>query len=367
MTALATRLAAFVRAHGPLDVGRFMALCAAARGDGYYAGEPAIGPEGDFVTAPEVSQIFGELIGLACIAHWRAAGSPAAFRIAEVGPGNGTLMSDLWRALAVDPDCRAAVRSVELVETSDVLRARQRARLAGLPLSFHDRLEALPEDLPLFLVANEFFDALPVRQFVRTAGGWRERLVSLDTAGRLAFALHPRELPGGALADPRFSTLGQGAVVEVAPAREALAAVLARKILDAGGLALVIDYGYDEEPAGDTLQAVQRHHRVGALERPGEADISAHVDFRALARAMRSEGAVVFGPLTQRTFLDRLGIAVRLERLCRGASPEIARRLRAGVDRLVSPDGMGELFRVIALVPSGAPVPPGFLEEERPG
>lgn len=364
MTALAERIAAFVRAHGPLDIGRFMALCAAG-GGGYYAAEPAIGADGDFVTAPEISQVFGELLGLACVAHWHALGRPGAFRIAELGPGNGTLMSDLWRALAVDPGCRKAVRSVELVETSPVLRDRQRRRLVGAPIAFHDGIDGLPTDLPLFLIANEFFDALPVRQYVRTAGGWRERLVGLDGQGRLAFLLHPRELPVATLRDPRFVSLAEGAVVEIAPAREALAATLARKILDAGGLALVIDYGYEEQPAGDTLQAVHRHRRVDALARPGEADLSAHVDFRALGRAVRAEGAVVCGPVAQGTFLERLGIGLRLQRLRRGASAEAARRLEAGVARLTSPAGMGELFRVIAVVPPDAPLPPGFLDGER--
>jgi SAM-dependent MidA family methyltransferase len=365
VTALAARIAGFVRAHGPIDIGRFVLLCAAHRGQGYYSRGPGFGAEGDFVTAPEISQLFGELLGIACIAHWRACGAPAAFRIAELGPGNGTLLADLWRALAVDPACRTAVRSVELVEASAALRERQRARLWGLPLAFHAAVDSLPADLPLFVVANEFFDALPLRQFVRTRTGFRERLVTLDGAGRLAFALSPQEIPAAAFDDPRYRTLPEGMVVEIAPAREAVAATLAGLLRAAGGLAYVIDYGYDDVPAGDTLQAVRRHERVAPLETPGEADISAHVDFRALLQAAAAEGAATFGPVAQGRFLERLGIHLRLERLLRDADPEMARRLEAGVRRLVDPAAMGELFRVAAIAGTTDSVPPGFLEAER--
>lgn len=365
MTLLRDRIANFLQAHGPIDVGRFMLLCAAHRAAGYYTANPGLGAAGDFITAPEVCQIFGELIGLACVAHWRAGGSPPAFRIAELGPGNGTLLEDLWRALAVAPDCRAAVRSVELVETSPALRQRQRTRLAHLPLSFHDAVDGLPADLPLFVVANEFLDALPMRQYVRTRTGWRERLVTLDRDGRLAFALHPQELPLAAFDDPRLRHLPEAAVVEVAPAREAVVATLSDKLRTAGGIALLIDYGYDEATAGDTLQAVARHTRVDPLASPGEADLSSHVDFRAVARAAMEAGVAVFGPVAQAEFLKRLGIGLRIARLIQGAAPEVARRLADGVRRLVEPAQMGELFRVLALAAPEDPVPPGFTGAER--
>ncbi|GBD43912.1 hypothetical protein HRbin40_01395 [bacterium HR40] len=363
MSVLAERIAALVRAHGPLDVGRFMLLCAAHR-EGYYGRGPEFGVEGDFVTAPELSQIFGELLGLACIAHWRASGRPQAIRLVELGPGSGTLLFDLWRALATDPACRAAVRSVELVEASAALRERQRQRLSGLPLVFHSAVDQLPDDLPLLVIANEFFDALPMRQYVCTAEGLRERVVVVDAHGRLAFALHPHPLPKAALADPRLGDLAEGAVVELAPAREAVAAILAAKLRRAGGLALVIDYGYVDRPSGDTLQAVLRHARVDPLAHPGQADLSSHVDFRALATAARGEGIAVYGPIAQATFLERLGIRLRLSRLCARASPEQARRLEQGVARLVDPAHMGELFRVLALVAPQDPVPPGFVAGE---
>lgn len=365
MTTLAARIADFIRAHGPLDIGRFMLLCAVQRQAGYYARNPALGADGDFLTAPEISQIFGELIGLAVIAHWRARGAPQVFRLAELGPGNGTLMSDLWRALAVDPDCRSAISSVDLVETSSVLRARQRERLTALPLAFHDAVDTLPTDLPLFIIANEFFDALPLRQFVRAKAGFRERLVTLDQQDRLTFTLAPQEIPEDALADPRYRGLTVGAVVEIAPAREAVASLLADKLQAAGGVAYVIDYGYDAQPAGDTLQAIFRHSRVSPLDFPGEADISAHVDFRALLRAAARAGATTFGPIPQGLFLRRLGIDLRLARLTREASSEVAARLEAGVRRLVDPAAMGELFQVAAIAASAEPVPPGFLETER--
>ncbi len=358
MSRVRAQLVDWIRRHGPLDVARFMGLCAALRG-GYLERGAGPGAQGDFVTAPELSQIFGELIGLSFIAHWKALGRPRAVRIAELGPGRGTLMADLWRALGTCQEVRAAVRSVELVELSPALRALQAERLAALPVRFRSAVEQLPQDLPLFVIANEFFDALPIHQYLWIEGAWRERLVALGPEGGLAFALAPWPAPLPPPQDPSAPV-----VRELSPAREALAAVLAERIVQSGGFALVIDYG-EPELMGDTLQAVHRHRRVDPLDRPGEADLSSLVDFGALARAAASAGAEVYGPLAQGRLLARLGIRLRLARLVAEAGPGSGEALVRGVERLLDPQAMGERFKALALVPPGAPPPPGFAAEER--
>ncbi len=358
MSRVRDRLVDWIRRHGPIDVARFMGLCAALRG-GYLERGAGPGAQGDFVTAPELSQIFGELIGLSFVAHWKAMGSPRAVRIAELGPGRGTLMADLWRALGTSAEMRAAVQSVELVELSPALRELQAERLAALPLRFRSAVEELPQDLPLFVIANEFFDALPIHQYLWIDGAWRERVVALGAEGKLAFALAPWPAPLPPPRDPSAAL-----VRELSPAREALAAVLAERIVQSGGLALVIDYG-EPELSGDTLQAVYRHRRVDPLERPGEADLSSLVDFGALARSAAAAGARVYGPLAQATLLERLGIRLRLARLVGEAGAERRQALVRGVERLLDPQAMGERFQALALVPPGAPPPPGFAAEER--
>ncbi len=357
---LAHLLRELIRLHGPLDVARFMALCAAHR-DGYYERAETIGAAGDFVTAPEISQVFGELVGLALAAHWRALGCPRPVRLVDYGPGRGTLLVDLWRAAGTVPGFREAVVEVVTVERSRRLAALQRERLATLPLRPVRDPEEVPDDLPLFAVANEFFDALPVRQFVVTEAGVRERLVTFDeTRGRFVFTLG-RAVPREALRLPAAVREG---MVGVSPAREAVAAGLAARLAAGGGLALVIDYGEKGGDFGDSLQAVSRHRRVDPLATPGEADISSLVDFAALARAAEEAGARAFGPLPQGAWLLRLGVRARLARLV-AAAPGRRAELEAGVARLVDPAAMGERFKVLALGAPGDPPPPGFGGDER--
>jgi SAM-dependent MidA family methyltransferase len=357
---LAPALERLIEAHGPISIARFMALALAHPRHGYYATRDPLGAAGDFVTAPEISQIFGELIGLALARHWLDLGSPAPFHLAELGPGRGTLMADLLRAAAIVPGFVAAHR-LHLVETSPVLRQLQSARLAAGTPVWHETIGSLPADAPLLLVANEFLDALPIRQLVRTEQGWQERLVALAPGGGFAFTLE-RGLSGLHPALARtFPDAAPGAVRELAPAREALASELAQRLAAQGGMALLIDYG-EWGTLGDTLQAVRGHARAEPLDRPGEADLSAHVDFAALARAATGAGARVRGPLTQGELLGRLGIAQRLDRLLARATPAQAQRLEAAARRLVEPGQMGRLFKAIALTPREGPPPPGFEE-----
>jgi SAM-dependent MidA family methyltransferase len=336
-----------IEADGPMPMSRYMALCA----DHYYATRDPFGARGDFITAPEVSQMFGELIGLWAAAVWRFMGSPAEIALVELGPGRGTLIADALRAAKAVPDFRAGLR-VHLVETSAALIARQETLLAdaGVPVSWHKRVDELPEG-PSIVIANEFVDALPIDQLVRTETGWHERRVGLRD-GRLVSGLDPVPLPGLAPAEV-------GAVLERRDVAS-LTAVAAR-IAAHGGAALVVDYGHVETGFGDTLQALQNHRPVDLLETPGEADLTAHVDFAALAGALTAAGARVHGPVTQGDFLRRLGIAARAARLQDGKDDKTRAAVDAALLRLTGPPpGMGELFKALAFSHSRLESLPGF-------
>ena len=360
-TPLAGKLARLIAADGPISVAAYMAHCLGDPQHGYYPIRDPFGTAGDFTTAPEISQMFGELLGLWAAAVWRQMRAPARLLLVELGPGRGTLMADALRAARALPEFRAAV-SVHLVETSPRLRDRQRQALApaGVPLAWHDRLETLP-DGPLIVLANEFFDALPVFQAVRAATGWHERVVGLDGEGRLAFGLAPRPLPGfERLLPAGLLPAPAGAVFEWRA--EAPLGELCRRLAAFGGAALALDYGHAESGFGDTLQAVRRHRFVDPLAAPGECDLTAHVDFAALTRAAARLGAAVHGPVTQGDFLRRLGIAERAAVLKRTATAAQAAAVDAALARLSSDDpaAMGRLFKVIALAGPGLGPLPGF-------
>jgi SAM-dependent MidA family methyltransferase len=325
---------------GPITVERYMGLCLKH----YYATRDPLGAAGDFTTAPEVSQMFGELIGLWAVEVWHAMGRPGAFHLVELGPGRGTLMADALRAARLVPDFLTGV-SVHLVETSPTLRERQQHALApaGARLAWHDDLESLPPG-PAIVIANEFFDALPVRQFVGTDCGWYERLVGLSD-DRLIFGL--RAEPEAGLGQPPRP----GEVLERPRASIALMRRLARRLASDGGAALIIDYGYWGPAFGDTLQALRHHAFADPLEAPGEADLTVHVDFNELARAASDEGAKVHGPAMQGAFLRALGIEARASALKRRATPTQAEEIDRALERLVGGDSqsMGELFKVLAV------------------
>jgi NADH dehydrogenase [ubiquinone] 1 alpha subcomplex assembly factor 7 len=332
---------------------------------GYYTTRDPLGAQGDFVTAPEVSQMFGELLGLWCAEAWQRLGRPAAVNLVELGPGRGTLMSDALRAVRVLPGFREAV-DVHLVEISPALRARQAETLAaqGVTPTWHDEVSHLPEG-PLLVLANEFFDALPIRQFERTPEGWAERLVGYDPADDdLRFALTRPSAEAAAFVPLHLHAAEPGSVVEVCPGGGAIAWELARRIAAQGGAALFIDYGYAQPDGRPTLQAVRRHARAEVLSQPGRADLTAHVDFGALARAARQGGVAAHGPVAQGTLLNTLGLAERAAVLQGNATPDQARGIEAARERLSAPDGMGDLFKALALVPPGFGTPAGFPESE---
>ncbi len=361
-TPLLARIADRIRAGGPLRVDQFMAIALQDPEHGYYRRGDPIGRAGDFITAPEISQIFGELIGLWLGERWMAMGRPRPVRLVELGPGRGTLMADIRRAGRVVPGFHEAA-SVHLVETNETLIAEQRRRLVGA--HWHAGLDDVP-DGPLLVAANEFFDALPIRQFLREKDGWRERAVTLDETGtRLAWTTIPADesLLAAAFPADHLAAARPGEILELAPAARRMAADLARRLARRGGAALIVDYGYEGPAFGDSLQAVFRHRFADPLARPGAQDLTAHVDFRILRAAAEAAGLAVFGPVPQGRFLLELGLAVRLARLVAGKPPALARALRTAAERLVAPDRMGTLFKVMAWTDS-AESPPGFMAPE---
>jgi NADH dehydrogenase [ubiquinone] 1 alpha subcomplex assembly factor 7 len=364
-TELAARLAGHIRRHGPISVAAFMALALHDPQAGYYARHDPLGRTGDFITAPEISQIFGELIGLWCADLWRRIGRPDPVILAELGPGRGTLMTDLLRAAATVPAFRRALRLC-LVEASPVLRVEQQRRLAAAEPQFVDRVEALPPG-PLLLVANEFLDALPIRQLVRGHSAWAERLVGLDADGRLAFVEGPESpvltlvVPDEARGSP------PGTIVEICPTAVALAATLGARFAGSPGAALLIDYGYFPSRSGPTLSALRHHQPVGVLNNPGDADLSAHVDFAAVADAARTGGAAIWGPVPQGRFLAALGADARLATLSARAGPEQQALLESGLRRLIDPAEMGTLFKAMAVTSPGLPAPAGFSDAASSG
>jgi SAM-dependent MidA family methyltransferase len=315
----------------------------------YYATRDPLGARGDFTTAPEISQMFGELIGLWLADLWDRAGQPEA-RYVELGPGRGTLAADALRAMGK----AGLAPPVHFVETSPVLRAAQAEHVPGAEWSLD--LVGVEEDAPLLVVANEFFDALPIRQLVKTSEGWRERLVAcqdilfLPVVGDRGFdQIIPRHLRDAP----------DGSILETSPAGVAILRALAARLLAQGGAALIVDYGHEGPAIGDTLQAVRGHAYVNPFEAPGEADLTAHVDFATLKEAAEAEGLATHGPVTQGAFLTALGIGPRAEALAR-AAPDRAEGIATDRDRLIGDEHMGELFKVVALTAPGWPVPAGF-------
>jgi NADH dehydrogenase [ubiquinone] 1 alpha subcomplex assembly factor 7 len=340
---LADRLARAITLAGPMPVSQFMA---AANAD-YYARGDAIG--GDFITAPEISQMFGELIGVALADVWDRAGRPECHYV-ELGPGKGTLAADALRAMAK----AGLTPPVHFVETSPRLRGEQAERVPGA--TWHDDLTSLLDDAPLLVVANEFFDALPIEQLVRGPGDWRQRLVACQDT--LFLPVTGKPVPE-AIIPKALRDAPVGSIVETSPVGVGVMRALAKRLAAQGGAALIIDYGYDGPALGETLQAVHGHRFANPFDAPGMVDLSAHVDFATLGAAAMVAGASVHGPVSQRDFLGTLGIASRAAALAKQA-PERAEEVTAAHQRLTDPAAMGTLFRVMGLTGAGWPVPVGL-------
>jgi len=340
----------------PLDV--FIDIALAHPEHGYYRTRDPLGRAGDFITAPEISQMFGELIGLWCVDMWQKLGSPSSFNLIEFGPGRGTLMADALRAAKLVPAFEAAAE-ITFVETSPTLRAEQKQRVPNANWVEHS--SDLPSG-PSLIIANEFFDALPIRQFQKTNQGWRERCVTLrasSTDGNPDFEfclshepVSPDVLP------PRVRPAPEGSIAEICPLGLQIAGDLAQHLTAAPGAALIIDYGYVESAPGDTFQGLKNHAYVPPLIDPGEADLTAHVDFAALARA--TNAAASCGPVEQGAFLRALGIEARANVLMTNAESHHQQDIKAALKRLTDPTAMGSLFKVMALTSKNIPAPAGF-------
>ncbi len=348
MTPLEVLICELIASDGPMRLDRYMGLCLGHPQHGYYVTRDPLGAEGDFITAPEISQVFGELIGIWAAGAFVAMGEPPRVNLVELGPGRGTLMADMLRTIArVSPGLSSAA-VLHLVETSPILRAKQRQAL-GPKANWHMALEEVP-DAPIILIANEFFDAVPIRQLERRQGFWHERVIGLDQ-GHLTCGLSgPVSGPAGR----------DGDVVELAPAREAIARHIGERLLRHQGAALIIDYGHLTSAPGDTLQAVRRHGSTAVTDRPGECDLTSHVDFEALGRALQEGGAAVLAPMTQRAFLLALGLEPRFEHLALRADSIVSATLRRQKARLADESQMGNLFKVLAATSPGMPSPYPF-------
>ncbi|GLH82228.1 ATP synthase subunit beta [Bradyrhizobium sp. SSBR45G] len=360
---LHTELKRLIKASGPMPVWRYMELCLMHPEHGYYISRDPLGREGDFTTAPEVSQMFGELLGLWAASIWKAAGSPQQFRLIELGPGRGTMMSDALRALRVLPPLYQTI-SVHLVEVNPVLREKQKATLTGLRnVTWHDSFDDVPEG-PSVIFANEYFDVLPVHQMVRRETGWHERVVELDEEENFVYGTAADPTAGfELLLSPLVRAAPAGAIFEWRPDTEMMA--IAKRLREQRGAAVIIDYGHVRSDVGDTFQAIARHSFADPLKTPGLADITAHVDFDALSRTAEAVGARVHGPVTQGEFLQRLGIETRALTLMQKASAEVSNDIASGLKRLIGGGrgGMGSLFKVLGVSDPSIPVLAGINDE----
>lgn len=354
MTALRDRLVARIGRTGPISIADYMTDCLLHPELGYYTTRDPLGAAGDFTTAPEISQMFGECLGLALAQAWLDRGGPDKFVLCELGPGRGTLMADVLRATRVVPGFHAAMQ-LHLVEASAELTAAQKTSLQSYSLRWHETIETVP-DGPLFLIANEFFDALPIRQYVRVGDGWRERQIGVAD-GKLSFGLGGPVQPD-ALMD-RLSDTTEGQMVELCLPAQALTGEIARRIAVYGGAAVIIDYG-DWQSIGDTLQAVRNHAPDPVLDHPGGADLTAHVDFQALTDSATQFGAKCSAMTPQGVVLERLGITARAQQLAEKLQAEALSSHIAAHRRLTHPEEMGTLFKAIAIYRDGDPLPPGF-------
>lgn len=364
MDELAAEIRQRIQLNGPLNLARYMSICLSHSEHGYYMSRDPLGALGDFTTAPEISQIFGEIIGLWTAYVWQALGAPARLHLVELGPGRGTLMADALRAIrAAAPRCMAAL-DVHLVETSPLLRQKQAAALqaCGLPPHWHNKVDHVPAGPAVFL-ANEFFDALPIHQYQRVGTGWRERLVTIagKDGGEDGFKTGLSAVPAKESYLPdAYHNAPHGAIAEISPARDGVMKTIARRLSRQAGAALIIDYGHLKTAPGDTFQAVRAHQYADPFKHPGKTDLTSHVDFEQLARIADKAGAAAHPPMTQGAFLRALGIEARAAMLRQhtgGDSTEANQAIDADVQRLTGDDAMGALFKVLC-VTSPTPEPP---------
>ncbi|KAI9103246.1 S-adenosyl-L-methionine-dependent methyltransferase [Phlyctochytrium arcticum] len=366
---------------GPISVAQYMRSALMHPLGGYYNKGDVFGTKGDFTTSPEISQMFGELLAIWYIAQWRSLGSPENIQLLELGPGRGTLMSDMLRTFNQFDDIKKAIKSVHLLEGSIEMRKVQAATLApsstisdtprhsqtehGMDIHWQDSIETVPKGIFTMVTAHEFFDAMPVYKFELTSEGWREIQVALDKSENnpyhFCFTLSPSPTNASLtiMADPRYKDFSIGDRVEVSPDSYSIAHQIARRINSDGGSALYIDYG-NSHLTGDSLRGIAHHSFTSVLSRPGDIDLSADVDFALLNSA--AEGfATCHGPVTQGAFLRSMGIATRMQTLIKNADSERRKEIASAYDRLVTGENMGNVYKVMSVVPSGSPEPYPFV------
>lgn len=346
-----------IKASGPITVSEYMRLALSHEDYGYYRRNNPLGKEGDFITSPEISQIFGELLGAWIISNWHSLGMQQDPIIVELGPGRGTLMKDMLRLIKKIP-ALYSIAKVHMVEINGDLKEEQRKSLADeeIEITWHESLETVPRQ-SMFLVANEFFDALPINQFVKTENGWNERLVGLDDEDNLTFM-------DGSSTNldllPKGEDIEVGGMYETSPDSIAIIQDIANRVRDDGGTALVIDYGYFHDGFKDTFQAVKKHEYWPVLKTPGEADLTSHVNFPLLKKKAEEAGAKAYIDVTQGELLEALGLSVRSEMLAKNADEKTKENITLSSRRLSHEDEMGTLFKCMAIAGSNSPIPLGF-------
>ncbi len=360
MNELLEHLKKRIAADGPLTVADYMAEALANPKYGYYMTGDPLGKEGDFITAPEISQMFGELIGLWCATVWHQMGSPNKINLIEMGPGRGTLMVDALRALVMAPQFLDAI-DIHLIETSPSLQKRQQRNLETLvfDIQWHESFADVPPG-PFILFANELLDALPIHQYEKSVAGWGERKVGVRDDGNLQWQLDQGAVVPEAYIPPDLAEAPPGSIFELCQSGIGLVTSIAESIVEFGSAALFIDYGHSQSAIGDTLQAVKDHQYHDVLLDPGKADLTAHVDFQRLAETAQAAGASIYGPVTQRNFLGPLGIEHRAKQLHDAASTRQKADVQSSLNRLIGEDEMGTLFKVLAITHPDQPKPEGF-------
>ncbi len=359
-TPLEERLIQLIKLKGPITIADYMADALGHPHDGYYNSAAPIGAHGAFTTAPEISQVFGELIGLWLVESWQAMGSPKQFNLVELGPGRGVLMADILRAARLRPEFTGAA-DIWLLETSGRLRHEQQKRLRSQNIRpmWADEFADIPP-APLLIIANEFFDCLPIHQFQRIKHGWRERMIGLAPDGESLAFVAGATPPPATIPLPPAGDAAEGDIFEFCEDARQFTGELCRRLTEYGGRVLIIDYGHMASGFGETLQAVKNHQYWPPLSSPGRADVTAHVDFEALAGVAFENGAAVHGPVTQGQFLDRLGLGIRVEMLTKGKGAANAKDIHAGAHRISARSQMGEIFKVMCLSSPSLPAPAGF-------
>jgi SAM-dependent MidA family methyltransferase len=362
MNALLKHIKNRIISDGPLSVADYMSETLFNPKYGYYMTGDPIGKHGDFITAPEISQMFGELIGLWGAVIWQKIGAPKKINLVEMGPGRGTLIADALRAISTIPSFSSAI-DIHIIETSPILERRQKRNLKALNfnIKWHKSFIDVP-DGPLIFIANELFDVLPIQQFVKLTNNWVERKVGCNAMGQLTWIQDRNCVISKELIPQQFFRSKLGSVFELSQVGIELVSNITKSVVKFGGAALIIDYGHIESGIGDTLQAVKNHNYCDVLSEPGKVDLTAHVDFERLTNSVKINGGLGCGPVTQRDFLRRLGIETRAEQLKSSSSTRLKSEVLTGLNRLIGIKEMGNLFKVLAIIQPTQTCPEGFVD-----